>query len=80
MDSTFGFGRPTALAGAMTLPNSAPGLATALAASLFQPERRDSRESRREAARPPQPANDRDGRVGGLLSGIYRFGAPANCR
>jgi hypothetical protein len=76
MDSTFGFGRPAALAGAVTLPNSAPGLATALAASLFQPARRDSFEPRRETPRPPRPANDRHG----LLSAIYRFGAPANCR
>jgi hypothetical protein len=80
MDSTFGFGRPIALAGAVSLPNSAPGLATALAASLFQPERRDNREPRRETPRPPQPANDRHGRVSGLLSGIYRFGARAGCR
>jgi hypothetical protein len=80
MDTTFGFGRPTALAGAMSLPNSAPGLATALAASLFQPERRDRRDERRETARPPQPANDRHSRLGGLLGGIYRFGAPAGCR
>jgi hypothetical protein len=79
MDSTFGFGRPIALAGAVSLPNSAPGLATALAASLFQPERAN-RDPRREATRPPQPANDRHCRVSGLLNGIYRLGARAGCR
>ncbi|HZB92294.1 MAG TPA: hypothetical protein VE397_12675 [Stellaceae bacterium] len=74
MDTSFGLGRPASLA-AVTLPQSAPGLSTALAEALFQSAPREGGELP-VAKVAPRPANDRHA-ASGFLSGLYRFGLRA---
>lgn len=57
MDREFGFHPPSAIA-AITLPQSAPGAWTSLAAFLFRPGRQEPRAAA-AAAPERKPANDR---------------------
>ena len=67
MDFTSAFNRPGALAAA-TLSISAPGVATRLACTLYEPGRCDGAGLPKPAAA-PVPANDRHARLPGFGAG-----------